>query len=176
MGRRGPRPKPTALKILAGNPGKRPLNHREPKPRTGILRCPTWLDKEARACWKRLIPELKLMGVLGRIDVDALINYCDTWSRWKRAILFLQKSGDVYSVKDDDGKVKYVAQWPQVAVARNLLTALNRYQQEFGMTPASRVGLKAEVDTDVTTILDQLMTRGIAPKPKIRREPEAEEN
>ena len=145
------------------------MNHREPKHRPGILRCPTWLDEEARACWRRLVPELKLMGVLGRVDVDALTNYCDTWSRWKRAILFLQKNGDVYTVKDDDGKVKYVQQWPQVAVARNLLTALNRYQQEFGLTPASRVGLKVEGFAHGTTILDQFQT-GITPKPIIRRE------
>ncbi len=35
MGQRGPAPKPTALRILEGNPGKRPLNASEPRPRAG---------------------------------------------------------------------------------------------------------------------------------------------
>ncbi len=138
MGRRGPPPKPSALKLLQGNPGKRPINEREPRPRGGTPRCPDWLDEEAKACWKRLVPELKRMGVLSVIDADALCAYCDTWSRWKRAVLFLQQNGDVYTVKDESGKAKYVQQLPQVAMARNLLAALNRYQQEFGLTPAAR--------------------------------------
>jgi len=144
MGRRGPPPKPTALRVLQGNPGKRPINSREPKPRSGTPRCPSWLDAEAKRCWQRLVPELEAMGVLTGIDGDALANYCDTWSRWKRAVLFLQNNGDVYTIKDETGKVKYVQQLPQVAIARNLLSALNRYQQEFGLTPASRSRLVIE--------------------------------
>ena len=138
MGQRGPAPKPTALKLLQGNPGKRRLNAWEPKPCDGVPRCPDWLDAEAKACWKRIVPQLKAMGVLTLIDADALTNYCDTWSRWKRAVLFLKEKGDVYTIKDDDGKIKYISQLPQVAIARNLLAVLNRYQQEFGLTPAAR--------------------------------------
>ncbi|HZK10243.1 MAG TPA: phage terminase small subunit P27 family, partial [Clostridia bacterium] len=32
MATRGRKPKPTALKVLEGNPGKRPLNKNEPQP------------------------------------------------------------------------------------------------------------------------------------------------
>jgi hypothetical protein len=35
MGLGGTPPKPTAFKLAAGNPGKRPLNAREPQPRPG---------------------------------------------------------------------------------------------------------------------------------------------
>ncbi len=144
MGRRGPPPKPTALKLLQGNPGKRAINAREPKPRGAIARCPDWLDEEGKACWKRLIPELKRMGVITCVDVDALCNYCDSWSRWKRAVLFLQKNGDVYTIKNPDGTAKFIAQLPQVAIARNLLAALLGFQREFGMTPASRSRIVVE--------------------------------
>lgn len=138
MGRRGPAPKPTALKLLQGNPGKRPINKNEPQPKAGIPRCPSWLDDEAKACWKRIVPQLDGMGVLTLIDADALTNYCETWSRWKKAVLFIQKNGDVYVQKDESGMIKYIQQLPQVAIARNLLAVLNRYQQEFGLTPAAR--------------------------------------
>ena len=45
---RGRKPKPTALKKLEGNPGKRPLNELEPVPPTVALRCPNYLLPEAR--------------------------------------------------------------------------------------------------------------------------------
>ena len=37
MATRGRKPKPTALKILEGNPGKRPLNENEPIPPKGTM-------------------------------------------------------------------------------------------------------------------------------------------
>ena len=78
------------------------------------------------------------MGVVTLADTDALAAYCDSWARWKRAVLFLQKNGDVFTTRDELGKVKYIQQWPQVGIARQLLAVLNRYQAELGLTPASR--------------------------------------
>jgi len=138
MGRRGPPPKPTALRILAGNPSRRPLNANEPKPRQAIPRCPSWLDDEAKRQWNRTASQLRDMGVLTIVDADALANYCDSWSRWKRAVLFLQKNGDVFTCRDEFGKLRHIQQWPQVGIAKALLAVLNQYQQEFGLTPASR--------------------------------------
>lgn len=41
MATRGRKPKPTAMKILEGNPGERPLNEREPIPPKGNIKCPS---------------------------------------------------------------------------------------------------------------------------------------
>ena len=43
MAARGRASKPTALKVLEGNPGKRPLSDHEPIPPKGELKCPSWL-------------------------------------------------------------------------------------------------------------------------------------
>ena len=43
----GRKPKPTALKKLEGNPGKRKLNTKEPVPGKGMPDCPKWLLPEA---------------------------------------------------------------------------------------------------------------------------------
>jgi len=50
----GPPPTPTSLKILKGNPGKRPLNKKEPKPKLEIPTCPAHLCPEGKGEWKRV--------------------------------------------------------------------------------------------------------------------------
>ena len=138
MGRRGPPPTPTRLKLLAGNPGKRRLNTREPQPRQTTPRCPPWLDKEAKLVWKRITPGLRRMGVLTAVDGEALATFCTTFVRWREAEDFLSKHGTVYPLRDEKGNVRCMQQFPQVAIARNMLQAVIRFYAEFGMTPASR--------------------------------------
>jgi P27 family predicted phage terminase small subunit len=138
MGRRGPPPKPTAFKVIAGNPGKKPLNAREPQPAVGTPHCPEWLSEDARKIWKRLVPQLRGMKVLTLVDADALAMYCNTFARWRDAEDFVTKHGMVYPIRDDQGRVKCMQQFPQVSIARNLLLVLRAYQQEFGLTPAAR--------------------------------------
>ena len=41
MATRGRKPKPTALKMLEGNPGKHPLNEHEPVPPKSTIKCPS---------------------------------------------------------------------------------------------------------------------------------------
>ena len=48
---RGRRPKPTHLKLITGNPGKRAINLREPKPVPKMPEPPTALSAEARQEW-----------------------------------------------------------------------------------------------------------------------------
>ena len=50
----GRKPKPTALKKLEGNPGKRKLNTKEPMPGKGMPDCPKWLFPEAKKEWERV--------------------------------------------------------------------------------------------------------------------------
>lgn len=45
----GRKPKPTALKKLEGNPGKRKLNTKEPVPAKGMPDCPVWLMRFYRS-------------------------------------------------------------------------------------------------------------------------------
>ena len=51
VAQRGRKPKPTAVKMLEGNPGKRGLNAGEPKPEKKAHRCPAWLEAEAKKAW-----------------------------------------------------------------------------------------------------------------------------
>jgi P27 family predicted phage terminase small subunit len=137
MGARGPTPTPSHLLKLRG--GFRSDRHRDQlQPPEGRPTCPDWLDDEAKTAWKHLTPLLSAMGVLTRIDRNALARYCQLWARWKKAELFIQKHGDTYPIKDESGKIKCLQQFPQVAIAHKLAALLTRLEQEFGLTPSAR--------------------------------------
>lgn len=74
--RRGRKPIPTEIKILEGNPSKRPLNTHEPKPLKKAPPCPKWLEAEAKKEWRRLAKALEAMGVLTEADMAAFAGYC----------------------------------------------------------------------------------------------------
>src|SRR6476620_7381333 len=92
---RGRKPKPTMLKVLDGNPGRRPLNECEPAAPQGVPECPDWLSDEAKAEWKRVIPELQMMGLLSSADRAALAAYCTAWCRWVEAEEMVKKFGTI---------------------------------------------------------------------------------
>ena len=116
MAARGRKPKPTALKVLEGNPGKRPLNDHEPIPPKGELKCPSWLLPEAKKEWKRLASSLEAMGVLTMADLTAFAGYCQAYARWKEAEEFITQHGSIF--KTPSG---YVQQVPQVSIAQQNL-------------------------------------------------------
>ena len=72
----GRKPKPTAIKALEGNPGKRELNKNEPKPKKKAPACPKWLDDEAKKEWRRLSKQLEELGILTEVDMTAFAGYC----------------------------------------------------------------------------------------------------
>ena len=133
MATRGRKPKPTAMKILEGNPGKRPLNPFEPVPVKGDIKCPDWLLPEAKKEWKRLAPALEAMGVLTMADQTAFEGYCQAYARWKEAEEFITQHGSIF--KTPSG---YVQQVPQVSIAQQNLRIMQSFCSEFGLTPATR--------------------------------------
>ncbi len=88
---RGRKPQPNKIKILKGNPGKRPLNKNEPQPDIVLSECPKWLKGEARAEWKRITPVLYKVGLLTEADISALEKYCMAHARWRQAEAVIEK-------------------------------------------------------------------------------------
>jgi P27 family predicted phage terminase small subunit len=143
MGTRGPAPKPTALKKLAGNPGKRALNNAEPKPREGRPRMPAHMGDVAAKEWKRLVKDLTAMGVLTSIDADALAMYCDTYARWVEASRALNTDGMIIFTEKG-----YPIQSPYLSIINQCIKTMQALLQQFGMTPASRTRLQAPETKD----------------------------
>ena len=125
MAQRGRKPKPTAVKVLEGNPGKRSLNTNEPKPVKKAPRCPAWLEDEAK--------QMEQLGILTEIDMAAFAGYCQAYARWKEAEEFITQHGTI--VKTPSG---YWQQVPQVSIAQTYLKIMNKFCEQFGLTPSAR--------------------------------------
>lgn len=77
-GRSGAKRKPTALKVLAGNPGKRALPENEPDLPRSAWSAPDYLDGDALVEWERIVPILTACKVLTDGDLQTVIAYCLT--------------------------------------------------------------------------------------------------
>ncbi|MCK6460908.1 MAG: phage terminase small subunit P27 family [Planctomycetaceae bacterium] len=129
----GRKPKPTLLKVLAGNPGHRPLNQTEPEPRRRMPACPKVLDGASRREWHRMGRILFKAGLLTEIDGPALMGYCLAYARLLDAEEKVRQYGAV--VKAPSG---YLAHSPYLAIANKALEQMRAFLVEFGMTPSSR--------------------------------------
>jgi P27 family predicted phage terminase small subunit len=128
-----PRPKPTAIRRLEGNPGKRAWNHNEPIPPDAQPRCPGHLSAVAQKEWRRLASDLHRIGVLTTVDRAALAAYCQAYGRWVEAEEKLKEGPTLY--KTPSG---YVQQSPWLGIVNKQLELMGRFMVELGMTPASR--------------------------------------
>lgn len=117
------RPNPSAMNELAGNPGKRARNRKEPKPTPGAPSRPTWLSAEAKREWTRIEQELSQLGLLTKLDRGVLAAYCHLWGQLAEAAKAKQP----------------------VNVAA--LTQMRLYMIEMGLTPAARAKLQTERGT-----------------------------
>ena len=147
MGRRGPARTPTNVLRMRGSWLAKERED-EPQPKRERPICPKWLRLEAKRAWRRLIPQIDGMGILGKCDRGVLARYCQTYAKWREAEEFLAKNGDIYAVRDKAGAVTEFRQYPQVSTAIRLSDHLLRIEKEFGLTAAARANLAKPKEKD----------------------------
>ena len=155
MGKRGPPKKPTKLQLLKGNPGRRPLNRREPRPRARMPRVPAHLSAPAKTAWKMIAPKLHRLGLLTEIDGLALGLLCDSYGRYLEAEKKLRKEGEL--IKTEKGNL---VQSPYLAIRNRHFDQIRRLLAEFGMTPSARANLETLELPDIDPMEEYLQQRG----------------
>lgn len=153
MGARGPAPKPTALKVLQGNPGKRPLNEREPRPATTDRTpgAPRWLGEGAKRQWRRIAPGLYAVGLLTEVDVTALGMLCEALAQYFEARSQVDMEGMV--VESDKGN-RY--QHPALGVMKSSRQEIMKWAVQFGMTPSARSRITVDRTDDEPSLAELL--------------------
>ena len=145
---RGRKPKPTAQRLLEGNPGKRPLNRDEPTlpPLTDpeFDTPPPELDDnaDAQAEWMRQAPRLRQARQISSADRAALIAVCLEWARYLEALRRVKKHGMVVPAPSG-----YPILNPYLAIANRALQGCLRLWPELGLTPSSRSRVTQIPDT-----------------------------
>ena len=143
MGRRGPAPLPTKLKILHGETRKVRLNRNEPKA-AGQPRMPTDMSDEAKVVWRRLIRDFGATGVLTAVDVEPMRVYCEASVRYSQAARTLEASGPLVRCARSGELVKN----PLHQIVRDNAVLLRAFGRELGFTPSARTGLVAGPQVD----------------------------
>lgn len=156
---RGRKPKPTALKELAGNPGHRPLNENEPRPEAENLRCPAHLKGEARKAWLKVSKKLYELGVLTGLDEMVLETLCAAYQAWFIAHKMVGQEGELLPppVQGQERETLFGTDKPQYSSAQMVVNPwayrrdkqaqiLQRLAAEYGLTPSSRARLQGKPD------------------------------
>jgi len=129
--------KPTALKVIEGNRGKRALNRQEPDPEyLNDLAPPAWLDATAAIVWDELAPALRHCRLLTKIDVHALSMGCVAIAQYRQAATEVVGNLVCHSPVAAESKGDSINPWlvVQSMSFKQAMTVL----REFGMSPAAR--------------------------------------
>ena len=146
--KRGRKPKPTVLRLITGNAGKRKLNEKEPKPHLNEPTCPKWISSKAKQVWDRTIPILRYMRVLTEADGHALTCYVVAVSRWQAAEEAINRHGVTQRIQRKGQRGYTIVQRPEVSISKFYGKMMRDYQGEFGLTPSSRTRIEIPISPE----------------------------
>lgn len=135
MGKRGPAPAPTALKLVRGDRKSR-IATSEPQPDDVEVKPPLGLTPKALTVWRRVAPQLVRQRLVTSWDVDAFAAYCEAVVTHVDATKAVRKHG-VLITSDHGGLVKN----PALQVARDAANTIRALAREFGLTPSARASI-----------------------------------
>ena len=160
MGRRGPAPLPTALKVLRGTARPGRINRHEPEPSPNAPALPDDISDEARVVWERVLREFGHSGVIRAADTDILRLYCEAVARYDYAARLLTETGPLIRGARGGELVKN----PLHQIVRDNATLVRALAGDLGLTPSARTSLRYgdAAGTPRHSALGELMARHLA--------------
>lgn len=157
-GPRGPKKKPTALRVLEGNPGRQELNPLEPHvERLPVMPSAVAMDETAAKEWVRIC-EVMPVGVYTAADESVLTEYVTTWSLLVGAIADIQLHGRlIYEpIVNKDGEIvgHKMKENPALRTWRAAHTALMHTTDRLGLSPGQRSRLQVPSKKQVSKFGD----------------------
>ncbi len=133
----GPKPKPTHLKIVSGNPGRRPLPKNEPKPIGDLNIPPAWLTEAQQAGWRYAI-EHSPRGLLKHLDSALLVIWVIAEDTHRQAAKSLAKSGLLVTSPTSGFPVPS----PYLGIVSRQAEMMLKAAGDLGFSPASRTRIQ----------------------------------
>lgn len=138
---KGRKPKPPVLRLVTGNPGKRPIKA-VPQP-TGKAARPAGLSPGAAAEWQRLAPRLVALGLLTPADRAFFAAYCEAVETWRDSNEKLRQHGAVVL----DANRRPIKN-PWLRVRSDAAAEIRLFGAEFGLSPVARARLDDQAPAD----------------------------
>ncbi len=150
MGLRGPPPTPAHLKLLNGNPGKRPIVPDPVSPTVELPEPPEWLCESGLAEWRRAGAELEKLSLISQLDLALFALYCQTYGRMRDLEVSIGRQVAERVAAGETREAAYEAVSVQLtptgfrrpsAIVQLLAQhrdEVNRYAGQFGMSPSHR--------------------------------------
>ena len=137
---RGPKPNAASLTVVRGGgtgaaKGVRVEPAAPKQPDFGRLLGHTKMSRSAAVEWRRVVPELERVGLIGLLDARLLTDYCICVVQLDAANVEIATKG--FGVVTERGEQKN----PAVTAANQLRTQLKFYISELGLSPTSRMRL-----------------------------------
>jgi P27 family predicted phage terminase small subunit len=143
---RGRKPKPTKLKELAGNPGKRRIPPGEPKPEGNLREPPEWMTDSQRAGWVYAL-EHAPRSLLKKIDRSALAIWVCAEDYHRQANQEQAALGRLLVKTEKNG---VTVQSPYLPIINKQAQVMLKAAEQLGFTPAAR----PRIATGVTPTLN----------------------
>lgn len=156
---RGRPPKPTAVKRLEGNPGKRKLPQGEPQPDRVKPRKPRSVTRRRAASrfWNDHADPLVDLGILTGVDGAAFRLMAEHYATAVEALADMQRDGDNGALQltrmDENGVER---KHPLLQIFRDNSSAFLKYADRFGLNPSARARLKTEAPAEQLSLVEQL--------------------
>jgi P27 family predicted phage terminase small subunit len=153
VGKRGPAPAPTKLKVIRGARPDR-VNTAEPSPEDHLPVPPADLVPAAAQVWMRVMAEFGAARVITAADADVLRIYCEAMARYEEASILLAGSGPLVKGARHGDLIKN----PLHQIVRDDADLVVRLARELGLTPSARSGLRTGAEQG--SELMEYLTRG----------------
>lgn len=135
---KGRKPKPTLLKLIQGNPGKRALNADEPVPPGALEKSPSWLTRRQKIAWNYAI-ENAPAGLLRRLDRSVLAVWVVAEDLHRQAV----EEGRKFSLVGKTANGTLMPN-PYISVANVQAKVMLKAAEQLGFTPSSRSRIHVE--------------------------------
>jgi len=147
-----------------------------PEPTPGRPEPPAALDKLGQESWDRMLWAFEDMGMLHKVDAEALYAYCTLWSETE-AVAGQQSEAraGLRVLEDNLSDVQAedkVALFTQIVALHKIISkctdqlrsgrmAIRQYLVEFGLTPASRGRIKLPAVKEATDEFSEMQLRRV---------------
>ncbi|MGJ3493564.1 phage terminase small subunit P27 family [Piscirickettsia salmonis] len=152
----GRKRKPTRLKKITGNAGKRKLNEHEPELLEGRAICPSYLKGEKIKAFHFIVDCLESMQIKTAAFQFIIESFAFSYGEWRTMSALVDKHGATFETTTQAGETMYRSR-PEVAQRNEAWKQVKASLSELGLTPTAISRLNAQVSNTIESEIDQIL-------------------